>query len=285
MLGYVRAYRPEMKFKDYDLYKGVYCSLCKSIGKRYGLIARLTLSYDFTFLAILRMAVRENKVCMRKSHCSFNPMKKCYDCSDDSVDIAYTADVSMLAFYYKIRDNIADSKFFKKLFCKMLMPYANHIYKKAKGNNPEIAEKLRALMEKQAQAEKSNAGIDEAADASARMLAEMVSTDIESSDNAALERVGYFLGRWVYLIDAVDDCADDIRTGSFNPLKDRFNSTDFNTYSEEILSLTVGEAINNLKRLKIHRFYDIINNVLIYGTECSAKKVIYKEVGRCEKSV
>ena len=140
-------------------------------------------------------------------------------------------------------------------------------------------------MEKQAQAEKSNAGIDEAADASARMLAEMVSTDIESSDNAALERVGYFLGRWVYLIDAVDDCADDIRTGSFNPLKDRFNSTDFNTYSEEILSLTVGEAINNLKRLKIHRFYDIINNVLIYGTECSAKKVIYKEVGRCEKSV
>lgn len=274
-----------MKFKDYDLYKGVYCSLCKSIGKRYGLIARLTLSYDFTFLAILRMAVRENKVCMRKSHCSFNPMKKCYDCSGDSVDIAYTADVSMLTFYYKIRDNIADSKFFKKFLCKMLMPYANHIYKKAKGNNPEIAEKLGALMEKQAQAEKNNAGLDEAADASARMLAEMVSTDIESSDNAALERVGYFLGRWVYLIDAVDDCADDIRTGSFNPLKSRFNSTDFNTYSEGILSLTVGEAINNLKRLKIHRFYDIINNVLIYGTECSAKKVIYKEVGRCEKSV
>ena len=62
MLGYVRAYRPEMKFKDYDMYKGVYCSLCKSIGKRYGLLARLTLSYDFTFLAILRMAVRENRV-------------------------------------------------------------------------------------------------------------------------------------------------------------------------------------------------------------------------------
>ena len=79
-----------MKFKDYDMYKGVYCSLCKSIGKRYGLLARLTLSYDFTFLAILRMAVRKNKVCMKKSHCSFNPMKKCYDCSGSSVDIAYT---------------------------------------------------------------------------------------------------------------------------------------------------------------------------------------------------
>lgn len=285
MLGYVRAYRPEMKFKDYDLYKGVYCSLCKSIGKRYGLIARLTLSYDFTFLAILRMAVREKKVCMKKSHCSFNPLKKCYDCSGSSADIAYTADVSMLTFYYKIKDNIADSGFFKKLLCKMLLPYANHIYKKARKNNPVIAEKLGNLMEEQALAEKRGAGIDEAADASAKMLAEMVSTDIESSDNKALRWVGYYLGRWVYLIDAVDDCEDDMKSGSFNPLKRRYGTSDFKDYCERMLSLTVGEAINNLNKLEIYRFYDIINNVMIYGTDCSAKKVIYKEAERCEKSV
>ncbi|HAX83492.1 MAG TPA: hypothetical protein DCY15_03115 [Ruminococcaceae bacterium] len=285
MLGYVRAYRPEMKFKDYDLYKGVYCSLCKAIGKRYGLIARLTLSYDFTFLAILRMAVRENKICMRKSRCSFNPMKKCYDCSGSSVDIAYTADVSMLTFYYKIKDNINDSRFFKKLLCKMLMPYANHIFKKAKRNNPVIAEKLGELMDEQARAEKRGAGVDEAADASAKMLAEMVSTDIESSDDKALRWLGYYLGRWVYLIDAVDDCEDDIKTGSFNPLKKRYNLPDFKEYCERMLSLTVGEAINNMNKLEIYRFYDIIDNVLNYGTECSAKRVIYKEVDRCEKSV
>ncbi len=285
MLGYVRAYRPEMKFKDYDLYRGVYCSLCKAIGKRYGLIARLTLSYDFTFLAILRMAVRENKICMRKSHCSFNPMKKCYDCSESSVDIAYTADVSMMTFYYKIKDNINDSRFFKKLLCKMLMPYVNHIFKKAKRNNPVIAEKLGELMNEQARAEKRGAGVDEAADASAKMLAEMVSTDIESSDDKALRWLGYYLGRWVYLIDAVDDCEDDIKTGSFNPLKKRYNLPDFKEYCERMLSLTVGEAINNMNKLEIYRFYDIIDNVLNYGTECSAKRVIYKEVDRCEKSV
>ena len=274
-----------MKFKDYDLYKGVYCSLCKAIGKRYGLIARLTLSYDFTFLTILRMAVRENKICMRKSHCSFNPMKKCYDCSESSVDIAYTADVSMLTFYYKIKDNINDSRFFKKLLCKMLMPYANHIFKKAKRNNPVIAEKLGELMDEQARAEKRGVGVDEAADASAKMLAEMVSTDIESSDDKALRWLGYYLGRWVYLIDAVDDCEDDIKTGSFNPLKKRYNLPDFKEYCERMLSLTVGEAINNMNKLEIYRFYDIIDNVLNYGTECSAKRVIYKEVDRCEKSV
>ena len=249
MLGYVRAYRPEMKFKDYDLYKGVYCSLCKAIGRRYGLLARLTLSYDFTFLAILRMAVREDKVHMCRSRCSFNPMKKCYDCSGGSSDIDYTADVSMITFYYKIKDNIADGGFFKKLLCKMLMPYVNHIFKKAKKNNPVIA------------------------------------SDIECSDNEALKRLGYYIGRWVYITDAADDCEDDLKSGSFNPLKKRYTSPDFKTYCEEMLSLTVGEAINNLKKLKIYRFYDIINNVLIYGTDYTAKKVIYKEVGSCEKSV
>ena len=285
MLGYVRAYRPEMKFKDYDLYKGVYCSLCKAIGRRYGLLARLTLSYDFTFLAILRMAVREDKVHMCRSRCSFNTMKKCYDCSGGSRDIDYTADVSMITFYYKIKDNIADGGFFKKLLCKMLMPYANHIFKKAKKDNPVIAEKLGDLMKKQAIAEKNGAGLDEAADASATMLAVMVSSDIECSDNEALKRLGYYLGRWVYITDAADDCEDDLKSGSFNPLKKRYTSPDFKTYCEEMLSLTVGEAINNLKKLKIYRFYDIINNVLIYGTDYTAKKVIYKEVGSYEKSV
>ena len=72
----------------------------------------------------------------------------------------------MLTFYYKIRDNIADSKFFKKLLCKMLMPYANHIYKKATKNNPVIAEKLGRLIKEQAEAERPEvvAFIDTATD-------------------------------------------------------------------------------------------------------------------------
>ena len=152
-------------------------------------------------------------------------------------------------------------------------------------SNHAAAAGLTVTEEEQAEAEKRDAGVDEAADASAKMLAEMVSTDIEASDNTALNRLGYFLGRWVYLIDAVDDCEDDIKTGSFNPLKKQYSLPDFKIYCERMLSLTVGEAINNLNKLEIYRFYDIIDNVLVYGTECSAKKVICKEVERCEKSV
>ena len=55
MFGYVKACTPELKIKEFETYKAVYCSLCKKLGKSYGILSRFTLSYDFTFLAILNM--------------------------------------------------------------------------------------------------------------------------------------------------------------------------------------------------------------------------------------
>lgn len=277
MLGYVRAYKPEMKFKDFDLYKGVYCSLCKEIGKRYGFIARLTLSYDFTFFAIMRMAVRDGCPGMKQSRCSFNPMKKCLDCGRDNEDTAYTADVSMLMVYHKLRDNINDSKFFKRLLCKLAIPFAKRLYKKASARCPEQAKMLEKMMDRQNQIEKNNAGIDESAHPSAMMLGELIGYNIECNDNEALKKVGYFLGRWVYIIDAVDDCEDDIKTGSFNPLKDKFSEENFNEYSEGMLDMTMSEAVRNFHKLKIYKFYDIIENILYDGTHQVTLNVLKKE--------
>ena len=59
LFGYVRAYKPNMTFSQFDIYKGIYCSLCKEIGKRYGLLARMTLSYDLAFFALLKFAVAQ----------------------------------------------------------------------------------------------------------------------------------------------------------------------------------------------------------------------------------
>lgn len=277
MLGYIRAYKPEMKFKDFDLYKGVYCSLCKEIGKRYGLIARLTLSYDFTFFAMMRMAVREGCSKMTVSHCSFNPLKKCLDCGRNNADIAYTADVSMLMMYHKLADNINDSGFFKKLLCKIAMPYARNVYKKAKKCCPEQAEMLEKWMLKQNELEQNNARLDEAAHPSAVMLSELIGYNTDDLQREALKKTGYYIGRWVYIIDAADDCADDIKTESFNPLKERYNDENFSEYCKGTLDLTMSEAVNNFKKLKIYRFYDIIANILYDGTHQVMLNILEKE--------
>lgn len=283
MLGYIRAYKPEMTFKNYEFYKGVYCTLCKSLGKRYGFIPRFILSYDFTFFAMVRMAVRGQCPGFKQSHCSFNPAKKCLDCNRDNEDIAYTADVSILMMYHKLRDNIEDSKFFKRLLCRMMLPYAKHLYKKACKRVGDISKVLEEQMSRQQEIEKRNGNLDEAADPSAVMLSSLLVHNIDCNDMEALQKFGYMVGRWVYITDAVNDCEDDIKDGSFNPLKKRFDDENFAQYCEEMMNLTIGEAILCYKRLKIFRFDDILSNILYDGVYTVTQKVLKKgEAGKNE---
>ena len=285
MLGYIRASKPEMTFKNYELYKGVYCTLCKSLGKRYGFIPRFILSYDFTFFAMVRMAVRNRCPGFTQSRCSFNPAKKCLDCNRDNEDIAYTADVTILMMYHKLCDNINDSKFFKRLLCRLVLPYAKHLYKKACKRTGDIALVLEKQMARQQEIESRNGGLDEAADPSAVMLSELLVHNINCEDMEVLRKFGYMIGRWVYITDAVNDCEDDIKDGSFNPLKKRYEDENFSQYCEEMMNLTIGEAISHYKRLKIFRFDDILKNILFDGVYAVTKKVLKKEETADEKSV
>ena len=51
MFGYVVINKPELKFKEFDVYKSFYCGLCYSLRSRYGFVGQFTLSYDMTFNA------------------------------------------------------------------------------------------------------------------------------------------------------------------------------------------------------------------------------------------
>ena len=66
-----------MRIKEYEFYKAVYCSLCKEMGKTYGVFSRFTLSYDFTFYALLNMALKTDSCDIVKKACTCNPLKKC----------------------------------------------------------------------------------------------------------------------------------------------------------------------------------------------------------------
>ena len=53
MFGYIVVNKPEMKFREFDVYQSYYCGLCKSLKDNYGKRGQMTLSYDMTFLALL----------------------------------------------------------------------------------------------------------------------------------------------------------------------------------------------------------------------------------------
>lgn len=291
MFGYVRANKPEMKIKDFEQYKAVYCSLCRELGRSYGIVPRLTLSYDFTFLALLRLAVAEECPAFEKKRCAFNPMKKCHYCSNSREVFKYTASASVITVYYKLKDNIHDAGFFKRLGAKLLIPVFHHSHKKALLMYPELEKIALNMMTSQFELEnKKTDSVDAAAEPTARALSSIASSGIEKGEqNLIINRLCYCLGRFVYLLDAADDLEDDLKSGDYNPFGSLAKENDLSFVydeAEQVLSRTLNELIKTYDLLEIKRFKPILDNIIYEGLYAAQKKVLEKrEVKEDEGSV
>lgn len=272
VFGYVKACKPEMKVKHYEAYKGVYCSVCRTLGKRYGLAARLTLSYDFTFLAIIRMSIGSCVPDFEQKRCPFNPAKKCNFCRNGSDALNYTADIAMLMVWYKIIDDIADSGFFRKLLLLMIKPIFGRYYRKAKKYQPEINELISSMMQKQSELERAKtANLDEAADPTAVALGEIFCYNCkDEAQSKVLRRMGYCLGRWVYITDALDDMDKDREKGNYNPviLSGKSKEDVIKT-----LNLTESEIANAYELLEVRHFKSVIENVIYEGLHAEVNRI------------
>lgn len=283
MLGYVKAFKPEMKIKDYELYRGVYCSLCRALGRNYSPIAQLLLSYDFAFAAVLRLAVSEGCCSFSPKRCPYNPAKKCMICSNrDELD--YCSHAVIITVYYKVLDNLHDRGFKSKFLAALLYPLVWLMHKKAAKLAPDVDKIIGESMKIQAETEKKkDVGIDEAAHPSADALGRVISLSFEDKTKESLYSLGYMVGRFVYILDAADDLEDDVKSGNFNPFREKFADIGnpevrkaFTERAEERLNLTHSSALDALDETEKNRFEDILENIVFDGLENSKKTVLNK---------
>ena len=283
LLGYVRAYKPELNERKYDVYKGVYCTLCKTLLRRYSPLGQLFLSYDAAFLALVLLSASPGCPQEEQSRCCCNPAKKCLSCGRGDVQ-DFCADMSVLLLYYKILDDLHDRGFWRRVLALLAFPMAYLMYRKASRLRPQADRIVSEMMREQANREAQDASLDAAAEPSARALALLVSLQIK---DPRLERFFYLVGRFVYLIDAVDDVCDDIRRHNFNPLKARYlDAPDaFREYALGLLNLNIGELVKVFETIELHRYREIIYNVVFDGLYNSALFVLKKYASDGEASV
>ena len=277
MFGYIKVSKGELKIKEFELYRGVYCSLCKALGKKYGLISRFTLNYDFTFLALLNMSLKDGCDMFSQKRCTFNPLKKCNLCKSFD-DFEMPAAAAMIMAYYKLLDNIADEKGFKKLFYKMLKPFLKSANKKAKAQFPHIEEIVADYIAQQTLLEQQNCTeTDRAADPTAKALSKILELCSEqNSQKRILNRIGYCLGRYIYLLDAFCDLEEDIKKGSYNVLKNK-PKEEIVPYIKTQIAFCINEACKAFELLEIKKYRPIIGNILYLGLEETAEKEIKNE--------
>ena len=276
LFGYVKTDKSELKIKEFETYKAIYCSLCKTMGKYYGIFSRFTLNYDFTFLALLNLSLQDGCDIIERKHCTFNPFKKCNFCKDDT-GFKMPAAASMIMAYYKLLDNIEDEKGFKKIGFMFLKPILKCSYKKSKKDYPVIDEIVCEYIKEQTLLEKNNCDeIDRIADPTAKALSKILmlcSDDI--TQKRILERIGYCLGRYIYLLDAFCDLEEDIKKGTYNVLKNK-TKNEIKDYIEKQLFFCINEAAKAFELLEIKKYKLILGNIIYLGLEQTAKKEIEK---------
>lgn len=218
MFGYVRINKPELKVREYEFYRSTYCGLCRAMGKCTGQCSRLTLSYDLTFLALVRMGASGEKPDIGKAPCLAHPLqKKTYLKRSPTLD--YCAAASALLNYHKVKDNISDEKGLKKLAALAALPFAAHIRRRAlkmglSSLDLSISQKLSELSKTESEAKPS---VDEPAKIFGELLADIFSFGTEGDRARILRALGMSVGRWIYIADALDDWRSDARNGGYNP--------------------------------------------------------------------
>ncbi len=280
MFGYVKISKGELKIKEYEVYKAVYCSLCKNLGRNYGILSRFTLSYDFTFLALLNMSLRDGCDGFVRKRCAFNPLKKCNYCKDTE-PINMPSAAAMIMLHYKILDNIADEKGIKKAGYCLLKPIFGRAHKKAAKAYPQIEEAVSEYIKAQNALEKAGCtSIDEAADPTAVVMQKILPLcSDDQNQQRVLARLGYCLGRYIYLLDAACDLEDDIKSGSYNVLKGRADG-DIKEYVRTTLTpqlyFCVNEAARAFELLDIKKYKTILGNIIYLGLEDTFIKELNK---------
>ncbi len=274
MFGYIRIFKPDLTFRAYEQYRGVYCTLCRTLGKRYGFIPRMTLSYDFAFLALFGMALSKDPVRFSKGRCSFCPTKKCSYCHEEGTSaIEFAADVSVLLSYHKLEDTIRDDRFFRRVIARIMKLFFKRHFRKAENYRPEEAALARQYMREQWTIEEAAASsIDAATDPTARFLSMLASRLVAKEEDALyVERFGYCLGRFIYLADAAEDMLKDDKTGAFNPFL-LPNSPCFSlshddrlSYAVQTLHASVAVCAEVLEEFELYRFKDILDNIVYRG--------------------
>lgn len=284
MFGYIRVNKPEMKVKEFEIYNAIYCGLCREMGKSYGMLSKFCLSYDMTFVSLLCAALTDGCDGYERKKCRVNPLKKCTYCKNDRETQSLAAAAGVVLTDMKVLDNIEDSGFFKSLFCRFLRVFTKRWSKKAYKKYPELKNIVEDYILGQREAENDpECGLDKAAEPTARAVSRILKLiPTEEKYKFILERMGYCLGKWVYLCDVADDLEKDVKKHGFNPLiKELPEDADLKKFAEErlnpIMNTCFSECATYSELLEIKKYKPILDNILYEGLKERQKLIFQKE--------
>lgn len=287
MYGYVLPDKPNMFVKDYSLYKAFYCGLCKSTGKMCGQLMRFTTNYDMTFLNVLYHAILDKEVKFSEETCILNPIKKKSVVDDDELthDII---DINNILSHYKCIDDVIDNKSLDKKIADDLVIKSR--YNKSKKKFVKIDEIVSKGYNDLRLLEESNCGsVDRVAHPFANIMQGISKELFKDKYTEEIGEMMYALGKWVYIMDAIDDIDDDYKEGKFNLFLVNYeynNKEQFLLDKKGDLEFILMNCYNtirkNFDKININKYEGVLTNILWYGILTNTKDMLTRKE-KCKK--
>ncbi len=271
MFGYVNIDKAELKFREYYKYKGYYCGLCMNLKKNYSELSRLTLNYDMTFLILILSSLYEVEDKAVKKRCIVHPIKKQIIIENEITD--YASAMNIILAYYNCKDNWIDERDFKSLlFSKAINGDYKKTVKLYNTNVPEKEKFIKSSLDNIVKLEKANTrDIDAISNEFGNLMGELM---VYRKDHweKILRKVGFFLGKYIYILDAYLDIEKDKKNNSYNPFIYLDNKISIDDYANEILMLNLSFLNEELDKLPLIKDKGIIDNIIYSGIMNKLKK-------------
>ena len=268
MFGYVTICEPELKVKDLRKYRAYYCGLCRTLKERFGGLGQLTLTYDMTFAVILLTSLYESETRFSSHRCKVHPVKKQNMLQNEMTE--YAADMNVLLAYYHQKDDWVDEKKISGFAgYHALKGRAQKVVKKYPRQSRVIEEELKNLADFEKEATQD---IDKTAGCFGRLMAEMF-VFREDLWEGRLRKMAFYLGKFIYIMDAYEDLEKDKKAGCYNPLKELSRREDYEERCKELLCMMIAECSAQFELLPCLLDVDILRNILYDGVWTRYRKM------------
>lgn len=278
MFGYLKPDKPYLYLKDETLYNALYCGICKSIKKTSGNASRFALSYDVAFLSALTHNICGVDVDIKRKRCVAHPIKSRPIASVDEIS-KKLASLNIILARYKLRDDVLDEH--KGSF---KIAFISTGYKRAKKLQPEmdkiVCDGYKNLLSLEQKGEKS---VDIVSDSFATMMAKISNVLFGEFSTEYTYNLVYAIGKWVYLIDALDDYDKDIKNKSYNVFYNAYGQNSYAEFIEKnsseiafIFNTVLAQISENYKQIPKKFNGDLVENVLFKGIPKTTVTILTK---------
>ena len=259
MFGYVMANIRELPKPLQDRYSSVYCGICRRIRTQSSNPARLALSYDMAFLALLLMSLYEPEERGGDNACILHPIR--HRAWTDNAYIRYGADMNVALAYYNAMDDYQDDK---NLAARAMAGVFGKSLPQIEAQYPRQCEAMRSCIARLSELERENCkNPDLPAACFGQLMGELLvyKEDMWAED---LYEMGVALGRYIYLADAAVDYRRDKRKKKYNPFLAMGTGEDWERW-EQYLVMAMARCTEHYERLPLVQDKALLDNILYSG--------------------